>query len=162
KAAAVWAVTVTFAEPEILRVVASAATKLAIVDDEPVEFRLMVVKPSSAAASVSVMAPVVVRPLTFKASGLAVGGAVRRPRAMPKLVPVPERVTVVKALESMVAAAKLDSVTDVIEPAAVAEAALASVTVTAPFATPILPAVSLVLTATAADWLTETEVVVDL
>ena len=94
---------VIFASPVAVKDVASAAVKPAIVDAEPVPARVMLVKPSSAAASLSVIAPAV-KPLTLMVSALAVGVAVRAPRPIPS-VPVPElpdSVTVVSALRSIV------------------------------------------------------------
>jgi hypothetical protein len=74
-------------------------------------------------------------------------------------VPEPERFNVVNAPELIVAAPKLFRVAVVIVPAAVAEAALASSIVTAPFAIPICPVVAVSFSVSAFVWFTVTAVV---
>ena len=138
--------------PAMFNVVASAKEIEPAVEAVVEESMFTVVKPSSADASESVNAPDRVRPLRFTANVLAVGVAVSAPREIPRDVPLPERLTAVNALESIVAAAKLPKVTVSILPAAVAEAALVSVIVTAPLTRPttvaeaVAAAVSLTVT----------------
>jgi len=83
--------------------------------------------------------PVVVTPFSVRVSDVATG-VTNEPLVWVKDVPLPDKVTEVKAPELAVAAAKLFSVIDEIVPAAVVEAELTSAIVTAPAAIPAAPA----------------------
>ena len=132
----VCAVKVIFASPAAVKVVISAATKEEIVEAVVLPVRLIVVKPSSAAASLSVIV-LVVAPVKPNARILAVGVAVRAPREIPNVPPSPAKLTDVSALESIVVLPKFVKLTVANVPAVVVNAALASAIVTAPLVTPI-------------------------